>query len=160
MNSQGRRWFPTLLIVTGAATYSYTEVSDRIAAVLGETPSRSALRAAAAESVRSGHTNSRVRLTAGMPAPLPPHSRTAPARFDADEVERWLERHPRLQWRQVYRELAAASAADQEPPGLEAAVRAARSHGMSWRSIAAAITEGSGRPHSHQGVFKTYRHFG
>lgn len=143
--------------MTGVATYSYAQVSSRIAAVLGDTPSPSALRAAAAESLRSDTTNSRVRLTAGMPAPLPATSRTAPARFDAAEVERWLERHPRLQWRQVYRDLAAA-ASTQETASLELAVRTARSHGMSWRSIADAITEGSGRPRSHQGVFKAYRH--
>lgn len=145
--------------MTGGATYSYAQVSSRIAAVLGDTPSRSALRAAAAESLRSGTTNSRVRLTAGMPTPLPASSRTSPARFDVDEVERWLARHPRLQWRQAYRDLATAARADQ-PASLELAVRAARTHGMSWRSIANAITEGSGRPHSHQGVFKAYRHLG
>lgn len=145
--------------MTGAATYSYAQLSSRIAAVLGDTPSPSALRAAAAESLRSDTTNSRVRLTAGMPAPLPAASRTAPARFDATEVERWLECHPRLRRRQVYGDLAAAAAA-QDTAGLEPAVRTARSHGMSWRSIADAISEGSGRPRSHQGVFKAYRHLG
>lgn len=163
VNRQERREFPRLLIVTGAATYSYAQVSDRITAVLGETPSRSALRAAPAESVRSVHTNSRVRLTAGMPAPLPSTSRTSPARFDAEAVEQWLKGHPRLQRQQAYRELAAAAAGAaeaQEPLRLEPAVRAARSHSMSWRSIAVAIAEGSGRPHSHQGVFKAYRHLG
>jgi hypothetical protein len=143
--------------VTRGPTYSYTQLADRITAVLGKTPSRSALRAAAAESTRSNHTNSRVRLTAGMPAPLPTNSRTAPAQFDAAEVERWLEHHPRLKWRLMYHELV-TSAAVQELPGLEPAVRTARLHGLSWRSIAAAISEGTGRPHSHQGVFKAYRH--
>lgn len=143
--------------MTGVATYSYAQVSERIAAVLGKTPSRSALRAAAAESVRSDHTNSRVRLTAGMPAPLPTSSRTTPAQFDAAEVERWLEHHPRTQWLQVYRDLAAAAAVH-ERSDLELAVRSARAHGMSWRSIAAAITEGSGQPYSYQGVYKAYRH--
>ena len=60
------------------ATYSYKELAARIDQVLGERPSLSALRAAAAQERRTSTTLSRPRLTVGMPAPLPPTSRTTP----------------------------------------------------------------------------------
>ncbi|WP_301485880.1 hypothetical protein [Intrasporangium sp.] len=138
------------------ATYSYREVADRVEEVLGERPSLSALRAAAAVARRTPTTQGRPRLTAGMPAPAPARSKTSPAVFSQRKVEAWLRRHPR-RVRAAAREALVASAANPRSR-LEVAVRKARQAGLSWRVIADGITEGSGVTHSLAGVHKAYRY--
>lgn len=136
------------------ATYSYEELADRIEQVLGERPSRSALRAAAAKERIARSTQSVPRLTAGMPRPLPAPTRTAPAAFSAEQVEAWLANHPRLVHDQALRQLSAALARGDD---VETAVHQARSTGLSWRAITAALSEHDGQPRSVAGVHKRYR---
>ena len=143
---------PRLLNVISKPTYTYEQVAERINEVLGETPSLASLRAAAAEATRTTSTNSRVRLTAGMPAPLAP--RSSPALFDRLEIERWLRHHPRLKERQAYAELVRQVATE---AGRRRAIREARTRGLSWRRITDALTDATGTAHSHQGVFKAFR---
>lgn len=143
---------PRLLNVTSKTTYTYAQVAKRINEVLGETPSLASLRAAAAEATRTASTNSRVRLTADMPAPLTP--RSSPALFDRLEIERWLTHHPRLKERQAYAELVRSLATE---TARRSAVRQARTRGLSWRRITDALTDATGTAHSHQGVFKAFR---
>lgn len=138
--------------MTSKPTYTYAQVAELINEVLGETPSQASLRAAAAEATRTASTNSRVRLTAGMPAPLTP--RSSPALFDRLEIERWLRHHPRIKERQAYAALVGQVATEAD---RRLAIRRARSQGLSWRRIADALTEATGTRHSHQGVFKAFR---
>ena len=138
--------------MTSKTTYTYAQIAERINEVLGETPSLASLRAAAAEATRTASTNSRVRLTADMPAPLTP--RSSPALFDRLEIERWLTHHPRLKERQAYAELVRSLATE---TARRSAVRQARTRGLSWRRITDALTDATGTAHSHQGVFKAFR---
>ena len=112
------------------ATYGYEELAARIEQVLGERPSPSALRAARAQGRRTKSTLTKPRLTVGLPASLPAPSRTAPAAFDIEEVERWLAGHPRL------------------------------AHGLSWRTITSLLVAHDGQVRSIAGVHKRYRHLG
>ena len=137
------------------ATYTYAELAERIEQVLGERPSQSALRAAAATARRTDHTQTRPRLTVGMPAALPASSRTAPAAFSAAAVEQWLEQHPRRAWNAAVTELARALADGRDP---QQAIRSAREAGLSWRHITAALSASDGRTRSVAGVHKAYRH--
>ncbi|GAA4995374.1 hypothetical protein GCM10023317_24570 [Actinopolymorpha pittospori] len=137
------------------ATYSYKELAARIEQVLGERPSLSALRAAAAQGRRTSSTLSRPRLTVGMPAPLPPTSRTAPAAFSAEAVEAWLQDHPRLAWNQAMSEIHDALARGDD---VEAVVGKALADGLSWRHITAALNAHDDRQRSIAGVHKRYRH--
>ncbi len=139
-------------------TYSYRELAERVEEVLGDRPSLSALRASASASRRSATTQGWPRLTAGMPAPKPSKSRTAPAAFSQREVEVWLRRHPRLAATKAYDALVTATGKPRSR--LEVAVRKARSAGLSWRLVAEAVTEGSGLPHSTAGVYKAFRDTG
>lgn len=140
------------------ATYSYREVADRVEEVLGERPSLSALRAAAAVARRTPTTQGRPRLTAGMPAPVPARSKTSPAAFSQRKVEAWLRRHPRRVRAAAFEALVAS--ASNPRARLEVAVRKARAAGLSWRVVAEGITEGSGVPHSPAGVHKAFRDSG
>lgn len=145
----------TLPHVTSSRTYDYEQLVARIEAVLGERPSTSALRAAAAQQRRTANPRTKARLTAGMPPPLPATSRTSPARFDAEEIESWLASHPRLAWQQ---------ATEQARDGLrhggdtEQVIAQALRAGLSWRTITALLIEHDGRPRTMAGVHKHYRH--
>lgn len=128
--------------------YDFGQLADRIHAVLGERPSPSTLRAAAASADRG--TNSRIRLTAGMPAPLP--ERVGRRRvFAAAAVEQWLQRHPRTV---VRTQLAAL--ADTPVPARPAAVQRARQAGLSWQQIAAACAAADGVRYSRQWAQQKY----
>lgn len=142
--------------VGAEATYSYREVADRVEEVLGERPSLSSLRAEAAVARRTPTTQGVPRLTAGLPAPMPARSQTAPAAFSQRKVEAWLRRHPR-RVRAAALDALVASASNPRAR-LAVAVRKAREAGLSWRAIAEGITEGSGVTHSLAGVHKAYRH--
>ena len=141
-------------------TYGYTELADRIEAVLGQRPSLSTLRAARTTSDR-GQVESRMkpRLTAGMPLPMPSDSPTAPARFLARDVEKWLTKHPILRWvhaADVARERLAAGESE------EAVVAAALRDGLSWSLITELINERAdatgGPTWAKSGIHKKYRH--
>ena len=135
------------------ATYSYDQVAERIEQVLGERPSKSALRAAP---LRQRHTRGRrPGLTAGMPAPLPSPSKTIRARFSAAAVEEWLAVHPRLEWARAVHEAKVGLAAGQP---TETVVTAAFAGGLSWRQITAILNEHDGGHRSVSGVHKSYRH--
>lgn len=131
-----------------ARHYTYTELADRIAEVLGERPSESTLRAAPAAGGRE--TNSRVRLTAGMPAPLAGRvaGRTV---FAAAAVESWLAAHPRSEVRRAQDRLVAAPAHERV-----AAVRRGRQAGLSWQQIADALGAADGRRYSRQWAQHSY----
>ncbi len=137
------------------ATYGYEELASRIEDVVGERPSRSSLRAAPAQARRAESTLTKPRLTVGMPAPLPGASRTAPAAFDVDEVERWLAEHPRLAWNRAVDE--ARRALDQGVD-LELVITRALGRGLSWRTITTLLVEHDGLARSTAGVHKRYRH--
>lgn len=135
------------------ATYSYDQVAERIEQVLGEQPSKSALRAARLRQRRT--RGRRPGLTAGMPAPLPSPSKTIPARFSATAIEEWLAAHPRLEWDRAIREAKVGLAAGQP---TEDVVLAALAGGLSWRLITETLNEHDGRHCSVSGVHKRYRH--
>lgn len=138
--------------------YTYEQVAQRIEDVLGERPSLSTLRAAAAESSRTTVTKSRPRLTASMPTPIGAPKQTRPTQFDQNEIEVWLRSHPRLREQAAYEELASAVSPTIGPTALAESVRRARRASLSWRRIAQAMTESTGRRHSHQAVYKRFRH--
>ena len=137
------------------ATYSYAVLADRIEEALGERPSLSALRAAAAKDRRTGSTLPRPRVTVGMPQSLPSTSRTAPAEFDAGEVEDWLAHHPRLMWQRAVDQMSAAlSRGVPEAQVVSAAVAA----GLPWRTVAAQLHAHDGRARTVAGIHKRYRY--
>lgn len=135
------------------ATYSYDQVAERIEQVLGERPSKSALRAAPLRQRRT--RGRRPGLTAGMPAPLPSPSKTTRARFSAEAVEEWLAVHPRLEWARAMHEAQMGLAAGQH---TDTVVSAALTGGLSWRQITAILNEHDGGHRSVSGVHKSYRH--
>ncbi len=139
------------------ATYGYEELAARIEQVLGERPSPSALRAARAQGRRTESTLTKPRLTVGMPAPLPASSRTAPAAFDVEEVERWLAGHPRVAWNQAVAQAEQALARGED---VESVISQALAHGLSWRTITTVLVEHDGQSRSTAGVHKRYRHLG
>lgn len=139
------------------ATYGYEELAARIEEVLGERPSRSVLRAARAQSRRTESTLTKPRLTVGMPAPLPAPTRTSPAAFDVDEVERWLAGHPRLAWNHAVDQ---AERALERGDDVELVISRALADGLSWRTITTLLVEHDGHARSTAGVHKRYRHLG
>jgi hypothetical protein len=139
------------------ATYGYEELAARIEQVLGERPSPSALRAARAQSRRTESTLTKPRLTVGMPAPLPAPSRTAPAAFDVEDVERWLAGHPRVAWNQAVAQAEQALARGED---VESVISQALAHGLSWRTITTVLVEHDGQSRSTAGLHKRYRHLG
>lgn len=144
-------------VTTGRpASYTYAELAERIEQVLGERPSRSALRAELARrpAERSQH---RPRATAGIPPPLPATSRTAPSAFAVEAVEQWLEYHPRRAWNTAISELTHALTTGQD---LTHAISSARAAGLSWRQITTAMNAVDGRTRSTAGVHKAFRHIG
>jgi hypothetical protein len=130
--------------------YSYAEVADRVEAVLGVRPQLSTLRAAAAADARVRGTNSRVRVTAGMPAPIK-QVPGYPTEFDANAIEHWLANHPRAQGTQQMQLLANAS-----PKQRDKAVARARAAGLSWQQIADAIGQAEGKTYSRQWAQQRY----
>lgn len=140
---------------TKRPTYSYAALADRIEQVLGERPSLSALRAAAAKERAAGSSLARPRVTIGMPAPLHGTSKTAPAVFDVDEVEQWLADHPRLRWQ---REVDEMSASLRRGVVEEQVVAAALASGLPWRTITTQLNAHDGRGRTVAGIHKRYRH--
>ena len=139
------------------ATYGYEELAARIEQVLGERPSPSALRAARAQGRRTKSTLTKPRLTVGLPASLPAPSRTAPAAFDVEDVERWLAGHPRVAWNQAVAQAEQALARGED---VESVISQALAHGLSWRTITTVLVEHDGQSRSTAGVHKRYRHLG
>lgn len=142
-------------LATVSSTYGYNDIARRLGQVLGENVAVATLRAAAATTRRTRATSSQPRLTAAMPSPLPSSSPTAPARFDADEVEAWLADHPRLVWARAVEKL------DQvlTDPDIcdEDAVTLALAAGLSWRQITDAWNRR--RPaRTVAGLHKKFRH--
>lgn len=147
------------------ATYGYEQLADRIEAVLGERPSASSLRAARAEARRwetrrIGARRVRPGLTTGMPAPLPAASRTAPARFDAEQVEIWLAHHPAHAWEQAIARTRERLASGDEITGV--VVADALRAGLSWSVLTDLINERTvadgGRARTRAAIHYRYRH--
>ena len=138
-----------------AARYTYAVLADRIEDVLGERPSRSALRSAPAEARRTGSAMARPRVTVGMPSPVPAPSRTSPAEFDAAEVEEWLAAHPRLRWQRAVASITRSLA---EGMPEEQVVAAALKDGLPWRTITGELNAHDGRGRTVSGIHKRYRH--
>lgn len=137
------------------AVYDYDQVVDRIEEVLGERPSKSALRAEAAQRRRTNTPLARPRLTLGLPPPLPATSRTSPAAFPAAAIEAWLRTHPRLTWVQAMNTAQQRLASGEVEEDVIAGCLAA---GLSWRNITVALNAHDGRSRSTAGVHKRYRH--
>lgn len=135
-------------------SYSYTDLADRIEAVLGVRPALSTLRAAAAKDRRTHGLRPRHdRLTAGMP----PARETGPrgrAGFDADQVEQWLADHPRLL--KQHARIAAQTALSRGDQEIDV-VREARASGLPWLQIAELLTGHDGKPRTRQGLIKRYQ---
>lgn len=135
-----------------AETYTYQQVADRIEAVFGARPSLSTLRAAGAKS--SSGTDARVRITAAMPEPVS-RREGGTTLFDQEEIERWLEAHPRRvqhQSVQVFEKLLQREGVSQE------AVAFARGQGLSWEQIRKAISSATGEKHSKSSLHARFRH--
>ena len=128
--------------------YTYAQVVDRIEEELGTRPALSTLRAA--RSVNGRGLNSRVRVTAGMPAPAarPVDGRTV---FRAAAIDRWLAHHPSRRSHAAAAKLAGAPAHRRSP-----AVDRARAAGLSWQQIADALGAADGTTYSRQGVQQRY----
>jgi hypothetical protein len=137
-----------------SATYTYAQLAARIGQVLGETPSLSSLRAAAAAQRRAS-PGAATRVTAGMPTPLPKTGRTQPAAFDVEQIEAWLKHHPRRARTAAEDELATALASGAD---RRSAVEAARRNGLSWRRITEVLNRQDGTGRTVSGVHKAYRH--
>lgn len=86
-----------------------------------------------------------------MPAPRKPRSN--PARFSQIEVEAWLADHPRHAWEAARLRLVESIGPENVNP---AAIAAAHSEGLSWRQIAAVITETTGTPHTAGSIYNAY----
>ena len=138
-----------------AVRYTYAVLAARIEEVLGERPSKSALRSAAAEARRTGSAMARPRVTLGMPHPVPARSRTSPAEFDAAEVEEWLAAHPRLRWQRAVASITRSLAAGMPE---EQVVAVALHDELPWRTITAELNAHDGRGRTVSGIHKRYRH--
>lgn len=128
--------------------YTYEALADRIAEELGERPSLAVLHAGERDPGRP--VRGEIRVTAGMPAPLPG---LRPRQFDADEVDTWLRRHPRLLARAHVEQLRAGITGTL---ARGTAVAAARDAGLSWQQIADVIAQVDDREISRQAVAKQY----
>lgn len=136
-------------------TYGYQDVADRIEAVLGVRPATSTLRGATAQDRRTEGLRPRHdRVTAGMPRPLSEVSPERQARFDADQIERWLANHPRL--RKQRAEHAALQGLTSGAREVDV-VRTARAAGLTWARIASILTDHDGHSRTRQGLMKRYR---
>lgn len=125
-----------------ARRYTYAELADRIEEAFGERPTESTLRAAASATGRG--TNSRVRITAGMPAPLPDLI-DGRAVFSAVAIDRWITHHPRLRVAREQQRLTKAA----RKRRVEAVARARRA-GLSWQQVADALGTADGRSYTRQ----------
>ena len=136
-------------------TYGYAELANRIEQVLGERLTCSTLRSAVSQNRRDRPVQTRPRLTAGMPAPLPAPSRTAPARFDGAAVEAWLSEHPRLRWNAARQEVLQALVGG---ASIDSVVTAGVAAGLSWRHLTAVLNDFDHGHRSVAGVHKRFRH--
>lgn len=141
-----------------SSNYTVADVQDRVETTLGERPSANDVHR---ESVRSANRpNARVRLMAGLPAPL--NSGDGALEFDPAAVEAWLAAHPRLQrasqLEELYEQLVASlDATPRQGDQLRAdAIHRARSVGLSWAQIADQIGLVDGREVTRQAVAKRY----
>lgn len=134
--------------------YTYRQVADRVEEVLGERPSLSSLRAEAAKGRQTPTTQARPRLTLQLPAPLPHVPGARPVRFSAEEVERWLQNHPRLRWAQAMERARSALEEGQEPAQV---VEEVLSAGASWRNVVQLLAGVPDQPQTLTGVHKRYR---
>ena len=135
--------------MTSRRRYTYAEAAARIEEELGVRPSLSTLRAASAAAARG--TNSRIRITAGMPAPVG-RDEAGRAVFDAARFDRWLAAHPRRRMAIVQQRLAAG-----RPSRRAAAVAKARAAGLSWQQIADTLGAADGTTYTRQQVWVRYR---
>ena len=128
-------------------TYTYPDLVERIAEVLGERPSVNSLQRgdAPGRPVRG-------RITVGMPKPLNPDDK-AGVIFDADAIDTWLDQHPRRA-----RQRAEKALADHLGGGgsRREGVEQARAAGIPWRRITEIINEVQGVGWTHQNVAKRY----
>ena len=141
-----------------SGSYTVADVQDRVEATLGERPSANDVHR---ESARSANRpNARVRLMAGLPAPL--NAGDGALEFDSVAVEGWLAAHPRLQrasqLEALYEGLVSSlDATPRQGEQLRAdAVHQARSAGLSWAQIADQIGMVDGREVTRQAVAKRY----
>lgn len=139
-------------------TYTVADVQNRVEEALGERPTANDVHR---ESGRAGQRpNARVRLMAGLPAPV--NGGESVLEFDRDAVESWLAQHPRLQrasqLEALYEGLVASlDATPRQGDQLRAeAVHRARSVGLSWAQIADQISVVDGRDVTRQAVAKRY----
>lgn len=149
-----RRSYTPAMVALGSA-YTWEQLADRVYEVIGQRPARATVRAGVAYA-QQGIPRTRRGLLAGMPAPEPAVSRTAPSRFDAQKVEAWLAEHPVLQERAAAQALRRALV----KPGadVDAAVGQARRDALSWARITAVLND-VGDARTRQAVFAAYRHF-
>lgn len=153
------RYGPNGSYTSGVATkrvYTYPQVADRIEEELGVRPSLSSLRSAAAEGRRRGRRGGTPRLIMGMPDPEPRASATAVAHFSRTAIDAWLRRHPRRRYEAATQ--AVTAFADGPNRQLETAVRRARSAGVSWTDITAALSAGSATPASRAWTHRRFSH--
>lgn len=128
--------------------YTYDDIADRIAEVFGERPTPAILYGGERDPDRP--VRGEIRVTAGMPTPLPGRP---PRQFDADEVDAWLRKHPRLVARKRVEQLREAITGTLV---RQDAVAAARNAGLSWQQITDVIQEVDEREISRQAVAKQY----
>lgn len=126
-------------------TYRYADIQQLISQRLGVDVSLVTLRTASTR--HSDRPNHRASITTGMPRPIGYQGKQRI--FDADAIDEWLERHPRIAYEEAVKDLAAAAATvPQHQPrdyaALAPAVRHARDRDLSWAKIADTLTEATG----------------
>lgn len=137
-----------------AKSYTVVDVLDRLEQEFGQRPTVNAVHKAAG---RPRRANARASLVAGLPAP----SRTGEGgalAFDADDIDRWLQEHPRRVMQQAVADLerdvrsAQTRGCDDD---LRAAVAGARTRGLSWAQVAEVFSRVD-RPVSRQAVAERF----
>lgn len=134
------------------AVYTVEQVQDRIEELLGERPTAAAIHLEGARG--SATPNARVRITAGLPAPINPGGR--PLRYPAGLVEAWLDQHPRVHQHTALHQLGVALRSSDAGSARKEAVRSARAAGLSWAQVAATVADIDGRPITRQAVAKRF----
>lgn len=141
--------------------YSVEDVADRIAEQLGERPTTNQIYKGVSAAGAPRGRSVRLSVVAGLPAPVerPSEVSRAALSWDADDIERWLADHPRVRMQKALDELAARADALAESgrrAGEIAMVEWARSQGLSWAQIAAALSKARGAPVTRQAVAQRY----
>lgn len=130
--------------------YTTDEVAQMVSRELGEDVTTTAIHQAVH---RLGQRpNARQRATSGLPAPVKPGER--PLRFPRDQIDTWLQNHPRRAQERLTQHLKHEMAASEGRRA--AAIATGRQAGMSWQQLADLIGAVDQVPISRQAIARKY----